>query len=1853
MTGWTRPALAGLVVLGLGLLLASMGYGLQTQSNQAEAQQRFDTLTRQLKTDLTGRLQTYEYGLRATRGVAVVAQDQLLGRDAFERYGLTRDVDREFPGARGFGIVWRVAPDEEARFVDRVRRDGRPDFQVRQLAPHAGERYVIEHIEPLARNRDAVGLDIASETTRRTAAQSAMRSGAATLTGPITLVQAAGKPSRAFLLLLPIYRPGSALGSAAQREAATLGWSYAPLVIDEVLQHLSHDRTDFTLALRDLDGGDTVNFYSPPGSEAAPAAGLQQRLEVPVFGRRWEADLRATPAFVASLGQTSPLRVAAVISLIAALCAALAALLARLAERTRSERREQARRAAIVDASDDAIIGEDLSGRITDWNSGATRLFGYPAEQALGRLAAELLLPPNRQHEDRALSRMAQRGERCPPFDSTRLHRDGSLIEVSITAAPILASHGRCVGFAKTLRDVREARSTQHALAQLNANLELQVSERTARLDKTLHDLRAILDAIPSLVAYWDRNLINRMANQAYQVWFAQDPAHMLGKSMLEVLGPTVFAQNRPYVEAALRGEPASFERTMARLDGIGPRHALGHYLPDIVDGEVQGFYVLVYDVSELVEGRRKLAAMQRDNEALLGTIQQHAIVSVTDAQGVITDANDAFCAIAGYAREALIGQTHRLLNSGHHDKAFWAELWATVSGGQAWRGDICNRSQDGSLYWVDSIIAPFVGADGQIEKYISIRNDITHAKQAEDRLRSSEAFLDRAGRIAGVGGWELDLRQSTLLWSAQTYAIHEVDPDFVPTLDSALDFYPPSARVQVDAAVAAGITRGTPWDLELPFISAKGRSKWVRAVGTAEFEDGQAVRLVGAFQDITERRQAAANLAYERQLMTSLMDTLPDQIYFKDRDSRFLRINPALARRYGLSDPAQAIGKSDADYFAPEHARRTAAVEQTIILSGQPVIDLEEQETWPDRPPTWNLTTKMPLHDQTGAVIGTFGLSRDITARRQTEEALKRSNQRFQVAAQSAALGVWEYQLQTGELHWDERTYQLHGRQPSGGPETIALWFDGLHPDDRGRVQTELARAIDGSARFDTTLRVVLQPQGEVRHLRTAAHVDRDEQGQALRLTGVTFDVSERVRAETELRQTMATLHAVLASATQASIIATRTDGVISVFNVGAQLMLGCRPEEVVGRESSLRFHDVQELRQRAETLSAELGRKVHTGLVLTEVSQLNRQEEWTYLHQDGHRIPVSLAVTEMRDDTGELFGYLGIAHDISQQKAQERQLREAIHKANQANQAKSQFLANMSHEIRTPMNAVIGLSYLLERSALDPDQASTLAKIRLASKALLDIINDVLDLSKIEAGEMQVEQAPFSLPQLLDELTQLMTLQAGDKGIDFTLSAPPDLPGLLLGDATRVRQVLSNLSSNAVKFTERGGVTLQVRHLPAQTDGRVHLHFAVQDSGVGIAASALDKLFTPFAQADSSTTRRFGGTGLGLSIVKQLVALMGGRLGVSSEPGAGSEFWVDLAFDEYSEDAATLPLFPATATGLPGVRVLVADDNSLNLEVVRRILELEGAVVHLVDNGQQALDFLADSPDAVDLVLMDVQMPVMDGLEATRIIRSRPALANLPIIALTAGITQAEHLRTREAGMTDIVAKPFNPQELVARIRRHVKVKGGAPKQAPAQTDPLLADWPEIPGIDARDVARRLGGDVALFVSMLQRLLNDSADLDDRHTDPDSLAALAARLHNLKGSAGTLGAKSIENLAARAELACQARQTAPAGAALRPLLQALDSLKRDAAPALQQARERAAQAAPPPGQALDPAAVQALMELLARADLGALAAFSALAPTLRQQLPEPAFARLNGLLDNLQFDPAVALLRQAFPSS
>jgi signal transduction histidine kinase/HPt (histidine-containing phosphotransfer) domain-containing protein len=516
--------------------------------------------------------------------------------------------------------------------------------------------------------------------------------------------------------------------------------------------------------------------------------------------------------------------------------------------------------------------------------------------------------------------------------------------------------------------------------------------------------------------------------------------------------------------------------------------------------------------------------------------------------------------------------------------------------------------------------------------------------------------------------------------------------------------------------------------------------------------------------------------------------------------------------------------------------------------------------------------------------------------------------------------------------------------------------------------------------------------------------------------------------------------------------------------------------------------------------------------------------------------------------------------------QREHEATLRQALVKAEDSSRTKGLFVANMSHEMRTPLNAVIGLSYLLERTSLDDRQADLVGKIKYASKALLMVVNNVLDLSKIEANKVVLENGPFSLTELIAGLAALVEVQIGERDVVFAIDLSDALPRALLGDAVRLHQILLNLLTNAVKFTEQGRVELKIE--PLKSRGRkVGLHFVVSDTGIGMAPQQQACLFEPFTQADPSTTRRYGGTGLGLSIARYSVELMGGKFVVHSEPGVGSQFSFDLHFAPCRASDVAVDVWQDRIAGqrrLDGVRILLVDDSAINLEVGSHILELEGALVATAKNGQIAVERLMRGTADFDIVLMDLQMPVLDGYDAFRAIEHVMGDGRPRVIALTAGAAGPDDDDCL-ARMDGLILKPFDVDALIETICTTIASprEAGWTRRAGPDRARSTEPWPDLPGIDADDVRQRLAGNRSLFVTSLRKLLGEYGSIatQTQSMDADQLARL---LHRFKGSAGMLGATVLVDLAIRSEAQARACQLAEAGQTIATIQQQIAELDR-----------------------------------------------------------------------------------------
>ena len=619
--------------------------------------------------------------------------------------------------------------------------------------------------------------------------------------------------------------------------------------------------------------------------------------------------------------------------------------------------------------------------------------------------------------------------------------------------------------------------------------------------------------------------------------------------------------------------------------------------------------------------------------------------------------------------------------------------------------------------------------------------------------------------------------------------------------------------------------------------------------------------------------------------------------------------------------------------------------------------------------------------------------------------------------AAKLAGVGFWSFDHAAERFAWSEEMYRIYGLDQGSDPPGIDIVNGFVHPDDRDRL---LQHQQENSGK-DAAIEVrIVRADGDIRHVVSRSTFHRDAAGATVRV-GVLTDVTEMKHAEAEALRREQHYRFVTDNAHD-MIVRVRLDGQLAYISPGSRRVFGYTPEEMA------------DVGPRDMTHPEDLPRVVEAIMEMMEKRLPHLPEPLRYRarRKDGSWIWVESNPTLVFDAQGEPIETIDIVRDITETKRFEAELEQARRKAETAAAAKSAFLANMSHELRTPLTSIIGFSRLMhERGDLPGEAQSHARRIYDASEALLAIINDVLDLSKLEVGQAELEIQPFSLRQLLEEAAGLLAIQAAAKGIELRLELDPSSPELIEGDVTRLRQVLLNFLSNAVKFTDRGRVVVKTGWRELKAGPRLRVQ--VIDTGPGIAPENLSRLFERFAQAEVSINRTHGGTGLGLSISKAIVELMGGRIGVDSRPGEGSTFWFEIPC-RAAEAGAESHLAETDLTNAD-LRVLMVDDTAVNRELVRLMLEPLGLRIEEATGGADAVQAAMTQP--YDLILMDVRMPGVDGLEATRLIRAASAFnRHTPILALTADVQPENDAACRDAGMDDVIAKPISPRELLGKI-------------------------------------------------------------------------------------------------------------------------------------------------------------------------------------------------------------------------
>lgn len=1026
--------------------------------------------------------------------------------------------------------------------------------------------------------------------------------------------------------------------------------------------------------------------------------------------------------------------------------------------------------------------------------------------------------------------------------------------------------------------------------------------------------------------------------------------------------------------------------------------------------------------INALIRYRQMLASIQA-SETRLATILNTAVDGIVtiNTTGQIISCNDAVQTLFGWEKSEMTGQNISMLMPEPDRSNHLYYLKNYQAGGQA---QIIGEGRDLNAMKKDGTIFPIRLAIGEVKLtnetlFVGFITDLSQRQAIEKAIREKDQQIrSMMNNIPGVtfrcnldADWSMRLISNAVVtmtgWQAEDF-LHG-------TVHFAQLIHPDDAQ-RIQPIVEAAIASRTNYHVEYRITDRAGEEKWISEFASAIYHnDGTADALDGVLLDITESKQKNAEfegIVNAINNSTSMAEFTIDGVVLS-ANQNFLdllgyELNEIQGRHHSILCPPDFI-------TTDRYKQKWQSLRNGEFVGG------EFLRYGKNGKKIWIQASYSPIRNVEGEVIRVLMFMMDISERKIMELAMREKDQQIQsmmnnipgVTFRLNLVGEWSIQLIS------EAVLQMTG-WPAGDFMNGSVRFTPLiHPEDLSRIVPIAQSAIARYTSFETEFRIT-DRSGNEKWISASVSPIQSSEGEVNSMDGVLLDITESKHRNAEYEGIVNAMNYAV-SAAEFTI-----DGVILNANDNFLTLLGYTLEEVTGRHHSILcppdFISTDRYKQKWQALRR--GEFVHG--------------EFLRYGKYDKQIWINASYSPIRDIDGKVIKVLMFMMDISERKQMEQDLLRAKETAEQAANAKSTFLANMSHEIRTPMNSIIGFSELLLDTPMQPEQRNYLSTVSQSAKSLLHLLNDILDSAKLEKGMLELELLDFSIRELVDGLISSLWLQARKKNLDLRLNLDPKITGYYKGAEHRIRQVLTNLLGNAIKFTETGYVELKV-HLSPQGE----VQFDIIDTGIGIDEDRLDVIFEPFTQADASMSRRFGGTGLGTTISKQLVELMGGRITASSKIGQGSCFSVSLPLAEGSAQEKALKNHLLTSA-LPVLKILAADDIEQNRKLLSIVLEKQGHQVTLAQNGQEAIDAWQAQP--YDVILMDVQMPVMDGLNASMHIRAqeeKTGRTKTPIIALTASVLEQDRLAAAAAGMDGFASKPIELHLLLAEIQRVLQLE------------------------------------------------------------------------------------------------------------------------------------------------------------------------------------------------------------------
>ena len=1234
-----------------------------------------------------------------------------------------------------------------------------------------------------------------------------------------------------------------------------------------------------------------------------------------------------------------------------------------------------------------------------------------------------------------------------------------------------------------------------------NKRMEARVKERTQELEAQTSTLATLFDSIPDLIFTMDLSLRFTNCNKSALRHFNLPIEDIIGKNEKEIGFPDALVEKYVEVNHMVVGERRTIvcEGPVPSFDGTLPLFEIMK-APLTMNDKVVGILIITRNITERKALEEDLALKTTMLTALFDSVPD--IIYAKDTNMLYTHINKSMLNFLGVSGSDIIGKTVTDIFG-----ASSAEIQRYIDEDQKIIKDkkiivveetLVSQADGGKSLIVETIKAPMVH-NGEILGIIGMSRDITERKTIESDLAAQTAMLNTL--FDSVPDYiftkSLDMRFTRCNMSTLRHFNLSME-DFIGKNEIELGLSEELAAKynEVDRQV---ISEGRLIAHEERIPRFDGSFPLFETVKTPLVINGETVGILGISRDVSKRKALEEELALQTAMLNTLLNSIPDLIFIKNRDSSFMHCNKSMLEHFNVT-LEEIKGKNVMEIGLPVEVGEIYHEADRKALSENRIIGYEEYIPGADGTTPLYEMVKLPLIIS-GEVVGVLGIARDITKRKALEEDLASKNNMLTTLFDSIPDLIFIIDLNLRFTHCNKsvlRQFNLPIEDIIGKNEKEIGFTDALVEeyieDNRTVIAERRLIAREGPIpRFDGT-----HPIFEI--IKVPLIMDGEISG----ILGIARDITRRKEMKGRLEAQNALMNAVLTNY-RGVIWSVDINGIITTFNGQYLKNMGFTPSFMEGKNIEL-----------ARKKDNHLDFIVNIEKTISEGSQ-----DWISEIDGGvfHSF-----TTPLRDGNGNIVGVAGSTNDETRVFILQRELESALESAKAASHAKSHFLANMSHEIRTPMNSIVGFSELALDGNNPPKTRDYLYKILENSKWLLQIINDILDISKIESGKIILERIPFDLHELFIACRAAVSPLSMEKGVRLHFYAEPSIERKLLGDPTRLRQVILNLLTNAVKFTHHGIVKLSaiVKDISGNEIGLI---FEVRDSGIGMTPEQLDRIFEPFVQADSSTTRKYGGTGLGLPITKNIVELMGGTLRVESTPKVGSIFSFEISFpmvDPQDDSTVEEIVFDETERPLFKGEALLCEDNKMNQDVIREHLERVGITSVVAENGMEGVDIVKERMERgekpFDIIFMDIHMPVMDGLEAA------PKIASLgtgaPIVAITANIMTHDTKLYRSHNMFDCVGKPFTSQELWRCLMKYMtpisykKVTKTESEHAnDALHEKLLSDFVKGHRNTYREIRKAI---------------------DDGDTK------LAHRLaHTLKGAAGMVGRTDLQKLAANVEQA------------------------------------------------------------------------------------------------------------------